>query len=787
MKKIPYGIFAALSTFALVGCGDDVTKVYENSGIASVESLKDAECSDENEGELVFSNKDMNMFVCSKGEWKVATGEKSSDKVLGCEARSLKDKSGFAIYCGGDSIGVVLNGVDGKNGADGKDGVDGKNGVNGKDGKNGADGADGADGNDGATGAAGRDGTSGATGAAGTSCKIQSATADTVKIACGDDVSVITLPGAGAKTYSRKVALRIPAADIFEDEDYPTNKKANVTVIALNEKLEPTGTTFTSTLVFAGYKEFSGWYTGAEEYSPMELTFEGTVDAKLTSPYALIRVQTKVGEYSIINDFIEFEALADMQDESIISVTSASNLKVDRVKKLVANGTTFDKAMKQADEELYAAFGFDYRGPIEKLGNEKYAYDLLGMFMIPNIFVSIDANTDGCFNYEVLTDKLKKGFALNGNFNFKIPYTNFINDYCYKFEDRKKQLGEEFLLVDLLNYLFRNKGGHFFELKEYLAKMMEQEYGLPSCANIEKDTVAIVKKTHYSSNALFICSKTSSAWGLITDMNEAENFYNINNDSIAKLTGTCSDKNEWEVYELFGAHKRCEKFEEGEYDWREANGDEESLGFCQSENEGEIHYDEATTSSSMCKDHKWVDVDEITAYLGLVCNENTKHDSVFTKDSLYFFYCAEINDDQYAWENINSLTENEAGSLLFGKCTAERKDEPHSIWVQDDSKTTQIPFICNGSEWVTIEECNADNFGKILKGNDGQYSYASEFVHLKCGKTGNNFEWQKTEDIDIEVGFPCYEVTGLDKEDNTYTYNNITYQCNMETGYWFEY
>ncbi|MDY6331225.1 MAG: histidine phosphatase family protein [Fibrobacter sp.] len=50
---------------------------------------------------------------------------------LTCKTEPLDDNSGLKIICGGDSVGVVQNGKDGK---DGENGKDGKNGADGKDG-----------------------------------------------------------------------------------------------------------------------------------------------------------------------------------------------------------------------------------------------------------------------------------------------------------------------------------------------------------------------------------------------------------------------------------------------------------------------------------------------------------------------------------------------------------------------------------------------------------------------------------------------------------------------------
>jgi broad specificity phosphatase PhoE len=63
---------------------------------------------------------------------------------LACTTEPLDDDSGLKIICGGDSVGVVLNGKDGKDGKDGKNGKDGKSGADGKDGADGKNGKDGS-------------------------------------------------------------------------------------------------------------------------------------------------------------------------------------------------------------------------------------------------------------------------------------------------------------------------------------------------------------------------------------------------------------------------------------------------------------------------------------------------------------------------------------------------------------------------------------------------------------------------------------------------------------------
>ncbi len=108
--------------FALAACGDDVTKVTEvkNPGlevVASADSL--GKCSAERSGEMKFAAKENAVYVCTDSIWKnVSAAEKAS-----CSAETLKDSSGYKIVCGGDSVGVILNGKNGKMGDDGDAGT----------------------------------------------------------------------------------------------------------------------------------------------------------------------------------------------------------------------------------------------------------------------------------------------------------------------------------------------------------------------------------------------------------------------------------------------------------------------------------------------------------------------------------------------------------------------------------------------------------------------------------------------------------------------------------------
>ena len=219
----------SMFAFIFAACGEDsVTENtrYNANIVAEAEDLPT--CEKSNEGEQIFVTSETSLRVCANGKWRAATQNSNGTIDFHCETESLADSSGLKIICGGDSIGVVLNGCNGTNGADGKNGTDGKNsssstsaknGVDGKDGANGKDGKDGKDGtsctavtlrdnsgmkilcggdsvgvvlngHDGEKGADGKNGTNGTNGengADGEGCILKQIDAITLRIVCGKD------------------------------------------------------------------------------------------------------------------------------------------------------------------------------------------------------------------------------------------------------------------------------------------------------------------------------------------------------------------------------------------------------------------------------------------------------------------------------------------------------------------------------------------------------------------------------------------------------------------------
>ena len=137
MKKL--SLLIPLSSFLLFGC-DETTNVTETTGPTSVAKFKDlAECTDENEGDLVYVKDSAAAYLCADSVWNVLSasaadgsdGKDSSDGSDGkngengtsCTATALKDKSGFELTCGGKVVGTITNGTDGTNGLNGEKGT----------------------------------------------------------------------------------------------------------------------------------------------------------------------------------------------------------------------------------------------------------------------------------------------------------------------------------------------------------------------------------------------------------------------------------------------------------------------------------------------------------------------------------------------------------------------------------------------------------------------------------------------------------------------------------------
>ena len=328
----------ALAAFLLAACGDETTEVTQinQAGIEVVSSVGDLpDCTEENEGEQALVKGESSVRVCVDSKW-FATTESSIDTVymnngaFSCTTKELADKSGLKIICNGDSIGVILNGVDGK---DGKPGETGKDGNEGKKGDTGADGEDGKD---------------------GAGCSISARTETTVSITCGDSVIVIDLgvhSEASTDTVeldSEKIVTNLESLDGYTQKG-PFLKGSTVYLYELSDgrTLRQTNGNFMSYITSDdGRYQFNA--------------------RNLVSQYAMVVVD---GYYrnevtgKISDAPIRLRAITEMTERSSANVNLLTNLEFDRVYYLVTQKKMkVRNAKKQAQAEIFKAFHIDTTG-----------------------------------------------------------------------------------------------------------------------------------------------------------------------------------------------------------------------------------------------------------------------------------------------------------------------------------------------------------------------------------------------------------------------------------------
>ena len=184
-------------------CGDEVTEVTKVTEVVGMQVVKEGEampkCTADNEGVMVYSVDSAAAYTCIGGIW---TSTKGKDGKNGADGKDGK------------------NGADGKDGKDGSDGKNGTNGKDGENGTNGTNGTNDSCGSSSCTAVAvdngykivcggdsvgvvlngedGQDGAKGDTGVAGTSCSAEE-DSDGVKITCTDGKSVTLKNGADGK------------------------------------------------------------------------------------------------------------------------------------------------------------------------------------------------------------------------------------------------------------------------------------------------------------------------------------------------------------------------------------------------------------------------------------------------------------------------------------------------------------------------------------------------------------------------------------------------------------
>ena len=115
-----YGLpLVFLMIAAFWACSDDVvsekTEYDVTDDVSSVKDIDDLpDCEEENDGAMYWVSSEKSFRTCKNEEWFAVKPTKvdSVEVNVSCEAEKLKDGSGLKVICNGDSVGVLLNGID---------------------------------------------------------------------------------------------------------------------------------------------------------------------------------------------------------------------------------------------------------------------------------------------------------------------------------------------------------------------------------------------------------------------------------------------------------------------------------------------------------------------------------------------------------------------------------------------------------------------------------------------------------------------------------------------------
>ena len=199
-NKILFGLMAS-AAILLSACSGDVTEVTEVNETTGMQVLEKGEalpkCNSDSEGSMVYALDSSAAYVCINKKWKSLNGKdgeqgakgdkgeqgeqgekgdkgdkgEAGDAGSSCSMEALPDSSGFKVLCGGDSVGVVLNGATGEKGETGAKGDQGDPGEKGDKGEQGEK---------------GNKGDAGPKGDMGVGCSLLDDGNGSVKVTCGE-------------------------------------------------------------------------------------------------------------------------------------------------------------------------------------------------------------------------------------------------------------------------------------------------------------------------------------------------------------------------------------------------------------------------------------------------------------------------------------------------------------------------------------------------------------------------------------------------------------------------
>lgn len=729
IRKMPY-LMVFLSFLLLMACSEqgtteNITQITQN-GMDVIDDVSLLPpCSASNEGEMVWITNEATPRNCREGKWyAVAEGSVTAT----CFTEPLFDGSGVKIICGGDSIGVVYNGIDGAPGIPGNDGKDGEDGTDGTNGQDGSDGVDGVDGK---------------------GCSMEPIDDTSVRVICGDDSTILFTGSAESLAPQDSVILDSEKIAISLDEVSGVTQKGpflSGTKVSVREMED--GRTLTQT-----GNSFNGKILNDKG--------EFKINARmLVSQYVMLQAEGPyrnevTGEYS--DGELTLFAITDVNDRNIVNVNLLTHLEYERVVYLVTKQKMKVRAAKrQAQKEVFGLLNIDATGfsNSEDL-NIAGASDEDGALLAFSIMFQGDR--DVAELTELLT-KIGVDMMEDGTWDDAKKRME-IADWCASADSAGRL---SVIRNNVENWGLSSVVPNF---EQFVRNYWYTEYGLGICS---EDSVGIVKSAsagkHKNSKVRYVCSARGT-WDVASDI--AKDIYGWQDSADGALKSGTVTGNIY-VFDSLGIY--------GDAGWRLATKIEEENGGCRKEMFGEIRRDTKNGGFYQCQEtsHRWalvnnnllIDTQKWGAgddgyakwgdSIGVVTN-GSKICYVYDTSATYKGWRKGTNED--CTLGLMGCTQGRAGRMQlaengsFYNCASnqwtkvtDRVSYNTEGWACLDSNdgelrlglyNTDVYFICDGNAWreaSTNEEiqCRENGLCNACTQNRRGAFFENESVQLIC-------------------------------------------------------
>lgn len=729
IRQMPY-LMVFLSFLLLMACSEqgtteNITQITQN-GMDVIDDVSLLPpCSASNEGEMVWITNEATPRNCREGKWyAVAEGSVTAT----CFTEPLFDGSGVKIICGGDSIGVVYNGIDGAPGIPGNDGKDGEDGTDGTNGQDGSDGVDGVDGK---------------------GCSMEPIDDTSVRVICGDDSTILFTGSAESLAPQDSVILDSEKIAISLDEVSGVTQKGpflSGTKVSVREMED--GRTLTQT-----GNSFNGKILNDKG--------EFKINARmLVSQYVMLQAEGPyrnevTGEYS--DGELTLFAITDVNDRNIVNVNLLTHLEYERVVYLVTKQKMKVRAAKrQAQKEVFGLLNIDATGfsNSEDL-NIAGASDEDGALLAFSIMFQGDR--DVAELTELLT-KIGVDMMEDGTWDDAKKRME-IADWCASADSAGRL---SVIRNNVENWGLSSVVPNF---EQFVRNYWYTEYGLGICS---EDSVGIVKSAsagkHKNSKVRYVCSARGT-WDVASDI--AKDIYGWQDSADGALKSGTVTGNIY-VFDSLGIY--------GDAGWRLATKIEEENGGCRKEMFGEIRRDTKNGGFYQCQEtsHRWalvnnnllIDTQKWGAgddgyakwgdSIGVVTN-GSKICYVYDTSATYKGWRKGTNED--CTLGLMGCTQGRAGRMQlaengsFYNCASnqwtkvtDRVSYNTEGWACLDSNdgelrlglyNTDVYFICDGNAWreaSTNEEiqCRENGLCNACTQNRRGAFFENESVQLIC-------------------------------------------------------